>query len=120
MSKEKTLVILSPGFPENVEDSACLPSQQLLVRSLNKNYPSLKIIVVAFQYPFIKKKYQWHGNEVICLNGKNRGGLLHLQLWLQVWSTLRKLKKENTIIGVYSFWCGECALLGSWFGRLHS
>ena len=39
----KTLIILSPGFPKDESDTACLPSQQIFVRALNKNFPSLRI-----------------------------------------------------------------------------
>ena len=36
---EKTLVILTPGFPSNEADTTCLPMQQNLVRSLKLMYP---------------------------------------------------------------------------------
>ena len=48
----KTLVILSPGFPKDEADTTCLPAHQVFIKSLNKNFPSLKIIILSFQYPF--------------------------------------------------------------------
>src|SRR5579871_312584 len=115
--KNKALIILSPGFPADETDSTCLPSQQLFVKELNKNFPSLKIIVLAFQYPFLKSSYEWNGNSVISFGGRSKGKLKRLVLWRNIWEKLKKIKTENDIVGIFSFWCGECALIGSRFGR---
>ena len=40
-----------------------------------------------------------------------------LVLWRRLWHTLRELKKENNIVGLFSFWGGECALIGKYFGK---
>jgi glycosyltransferase involved in cell wall biosynthesis len=112
-----TLVILTPGFPENEADSTCLPAQQLLVRAMNLHHAPLKIIIVSFQYPFQEKEYAWYGNRVIPLNGKNRNKAFRLLTWLRAWKALGKIKKQNNVIGLLSFWCTECALIGSRFGK---
>jgi len=113
----KTLVILSPGFPENEADSTCLPAQQALIRSLNAHFKKLKIVIIAFQYPFVSAPYEWNRNRVIPLNGRNRGKINRLLIWLKAWKALKKLNKENSISGILSFWCTECALIGSRFGK---
>lgn len=113
-----TLIILTPGFPANEEDSACLPPKQVFIKSLNKTFPSLKIIIISFQYPHSKKIYSWYGNTVIPFNGKKyRGKLKRFILWLHVWKKLNVLKKQNNIIGLYSFWLGEAALIGKRFAK---
>jgi glycosyltransferase involved in cell wall biosynthesis len=117
---ERTLIILTPGFPKDETDSTCLPDRQLLVKALKKNDPSLNIIVLAFQYPFNKKTYNWHGVTVISFNGRNKGKLKRVWLWIAVWRTLKKLKKENNIIGILNFWLGECALIGKYFGKANN
>ena len=79
MNKNRpVLVILSPGFPENEADTTCLPAQQDLVRLLRQIRPSLELVIIAFQYPFTGKSYQWNGVPVIPLNGRNRGKLYRL------------------------------------------
>lgn len=113
---KKTLVILSPGFPANEQDSTCIPSRQLFVKALKEN-SSLNIIVLAFQYPFEKKTYDWHGVKIFAFNGRNIGKLRRIRIWLKVWATLIKIKQEYTVVGILSFWLGECALLGSSFGK---
>ena len=115
-----TLVVLSPGFPENEADTTCLPAQQALINSLNTNFKDLNIIVLAFQYPFIFAPYRWNGNRIIPFNGRNRGRLYRLRTWLKVWQMLKRLNRENEIIGLLSFWCTECALLGARFGKKHA
>jgi len=114
---DKTLVILSPGFPANEADTTCLPPQQLFIKALNQNFPSLNIIILSFQYPFFNAEYKWNNNKVIAFGGKHKAKVNRLLLWLRIWKTLKKINKENNIIGLFSFWCGECALIGKWFGK---
>jgi glycosyltransferase involved in cell wall biosynthesis len=117
MNNKSTLIVLSPGFPKDEQDTTCLPAQQSFVKALNKNFPSLNIIILAFQYPFVSKKYKWFGNDVISFNGSNKRLPLRLFLWLRIYKALQKLKKQGRITGVLSFWCTECALTGKYFAN---
>src|SRR5450631_2072968 len=110
---KKTLVILSPGFPIDEADTTCLPSQQIFIRALNKNFPSLKIIILSFRYPFSTLAYQWYGNLVIPFNGEKKSFIG----WIGLWRILDELKKENNLIGLFSFWCGEFGFIGKYFGK---
>ena len=115
--REKTLVILSPGFPKNEADSTCIPPQQVFVRNLKLQYPALNIIVLAFEYPFYSTVYQWNNVPVICYGGANHGGLVRLNNWLRVWLTLRRLNNQYQIIGLLSFWMGDCAFIADKFAK---
>ncbi len=115
--RKKTLIILSPGFAANEADSTCLPPQQQFVNALHEEFSSVKLIILAFQYPFSDTPYQWKNATVIPFNGKNKSKLFRLLLWIRVWKCLNDLKKEYTVIGLFSFWYGECALIGKWFGK---
>ena len=120
MNKNRpVLVILSPGFPENEADTTCLPAQQDLVRLLRQIRPSLELVIIAFQYPFTGKSYQWNGVPVIPLNGRNRGKLYRLLTLVRAWYTIKRIKKDSHIIGLFSFWLTECAFIGKWFGFYH-
>ncbi|CAN5390595.1 hypothetical protein BH10BAC2_BH10BAC2_47790 [soil metagenome] len=120
MTKQQpVLIILIPGFAASEADTTCLPAQQLLVKAFNQLYPELKIIITAFQYPFTNDEYEWYGNRVIPFNGTNKKKLYRLRVWIKVWLKLRRLNKENNIIGVFSCWCGECALVGQYFSKMH-
>lgn len=119
MNKSRTLVILSPAFAEQESDS-WLPGQEGFIRMLNKIYPKLKIIILTFHFPLVsEKKYSWHGNEVIAFNGNMRGGWQSVKRWQQVWSTLKTLSKTYPLVGIFSFFCSECAFVGHYFSRLH-
>lgn len=111
----KTLVILTPGFAASEADTTCLPMQQALVRTLKENYPELNIVILSFQYPFFKKTYQWYGATVISFGGKNKRGLSKLLLRPKIFSSLKKIQRTNNIIGLLSFWYGECAWVGKRF-----
>ncbi|HEY6978598.1 MAG TPA: hypothetical protein VH396_20010, partial [Chitinophagaceae bacterium] len=120
MTPKNTLIILSPGFAANEEDTTCLPPQQVFVRAMNKNFPSLQIIILAFQYPRVNKQYKWFGNDIISFNGADKRKLSRVLLWIRVNRVLKKLNKQNNITGLLSFWCTECALVGRRFSEKHN
>ncbi|MDN5289492.1 MAG: hypothetical protein JWR38_5766 [Mucilaginibacter sp.] len=117
MNKQKALVILSPGFPVDEDDTTCIPPQQVFVRALKQNNPELNIIVISFQYPFKAARYMWHGAEVIALAGKAKGGAYRFLTWQRALQVLRQLNKKYELTGLLSFWMGECALIGNRFAR---
>jgi glycosyltransferase involved in cell wall biosynthesis len=120
MSKPKTLVIISPGFPADEDDSTCIPSQQLFVRALQKQRPDINLVILSFQYPFTAREYVWHGIPVIALGGKNESKLHRLVIWQKAWRALRKINSEHNITGMVSWWLGDCALIGSRFSKKYN
>lgn len=116
-NNQQVLVILTPGFPENESDTSCLPFLQSLVRTINKDFSFIKIIIVAFQYPFTAAEYTWNGNTVFSFGGRNKGKLSRRFIWFRVWRKLKKIKDDNNVIGLFSLWLGECALSGHRFGK---
>jgi glycosyltransferase involved in cell wall biosynthesis len=116
---KKTLIILTPGFAANEADTTCLPFLQTHVKALNKNFPELEVIIIAFQYPFVKSIYNWNNNEIISIGGRGKAKMRRLLVWVDVWRKLVTLKNRKNIIGLFSLWCTECAMVGSWFGKFH-
>jgi len=117
---KKTLVILSPGFPKNEADSTCIPPQQVFVRNLKLQYPALNIIVLTFEYPFHSSSYQWNNVSVISFGGANKGGLTRLNNWRRVWLTLKRLNKQHQLVGLLSFWMGDCAFIANRFAKKYN
>jgi glycosyltransferase involved in cell wall biosynthesis len=117
MNKADTLIILSPGFPKDEADSTCVPPQQVFVKSLKKTFPGLKIAVLAFEYPYKAAEYQWNGVKVFAFGGNNKGGIKRVLNWRKIRGKLRQLHDEEHIIGILSFWLGDCALIGSRFAK---
>jgi glycosyltransferase involved in cell wall biosynthesis len=120
MNKPKALVILSPGFPADSNDTTCIPPMQVFVKALKQHSPQLHIIVVSFQYPFTPSRYDWYGVEVIAIAGKGKGQLFRLITWRRVWQTLKNLHNQYELSGLLSFWMGECAYIGDRFAKKHS
>lgn len=116
-TENKTLVILTPGFPEDEADSTCLPFLQNLVIELNEQFPLLNIVILAFDYPFITGEYKWHNNTVTSFNGWKKRKFKKALKWLYIWGRLKKIKKDNNTTGLLSLWCSECAYLGKQFAK---
>jgi glycosyltransferase involved in cell wall biosynthesis len=115
MDPRSTLVIISPGFPSDEKDTTCLPAQQLFIKSLNRIFPELRIIIVALQYPYRRDRYLWFGNTVIALNGKAIPKYLRPWLWIRAYLQLEKIREQSGISGLLSFWCQETALVAKLF-----
>ena len=120
MSNTKTLVILTPAFPANESETYWVHSQQLFVKTVKKNFAELNVIVLSFLYPYAKTEYTWHGIKVISFDGMHRKKTNRLLMFVDIWKHLKKIKSENDLIGIFSFWCRECALIGSWFAKWNS
>ncbi|XZF13657.1 glycosyltransferase [Chitinophagaceae bacterium MMS25-I14] len=117
--KQDTLIILSPAFAA-YEGDVWLPSQSELIRTLNRLYPSLNIIILAFHYPVsATKEHSWYGNRVITFGAGMKGGFRSPLLWLRVWRCLKQLKKQCNFIGLFSFFCSESAFVGHYFARFN-
>lgn len=112
-----TLLVLSPGFPANETDTNCLPAQQSLILCINKSFPDVQVIILAFEYPYSTRRYHWFGNRVIPFGGRNTGGIPRMIRWIKILAELARLKKAHRVIGILSFWLGQCALLGKYFGK---
>ncbi|PWU02208.1 MAG: hypothetical protein C5B52_05865 [Bacteroidetes bacterium] len=117
--EQETLVIMSPGFPKDEEDSTCLPAQQSFVRLAASQFPGIQLIILSFEYPFRTDEYYWNGIRVIPFNGRSKNRIQRIFLWMKIWQTLKTLKKKNNLIGILSFWCTECAFIGQWFGKFN-
>ena len=117
MSHKKTLIILTPGFPKDENDSTCLPMQQQLVETFQKLDSNLNIIVLSFQYPYHGREYYWRGIRVIPFNGQNKGGITRLMLRKTIMRVLVNIHREHTITSLISFWYGECAAVGHLFAK---
>jgi glycosyltransferase involved in cell wall biosynthesis len=113
----QTLVILSPGFPENEADSTCLPFLQNFIIEINTQFPLLNIEVLAFDYPFISTTYLWKSNTVHSFNGFKKNRIKKLVKWFFIWQKLNHLKRKNNLIGILSLWCGECAYIGNKYAK---
>jgi len=117
MPPKPVFIILTPGFPHDESETTCMPPQQVFVRSLIKLFPSLDIIVLSFHYPYFKSEYKYFGSRVISFSGMNKGGIKGLIMRYKVWKKLEKLNKENTVVGLLSFWYADCAFMGKKFAQ---
>lgn len=115
--RSKAFIILTPGFAASENDSACLPLHQNFVRALATLHPQIKICVLSFHYPFRKDIYDFSGATVYSFNGRNRKGITKFLLRKKAFRSLEEIYRANEVIGILSFWVGECALVGKHFAQ---
>lgn len=113
------LILLSPGFPKDEQDTACLPAFQQFALSVQEEFPQYQLIILSFQYPFEARRYQWKGIEVIALGGKNRNKLFRVLTWMAARRALQEIYERQQVIGLISLWMTECALVANRFAKKH-
>ena len=112
MGENDHILILTPGFPKDEEDSTCIPPLQTYLKAFQQQFPETKISVIAFQYPYSDEPYQWNGIEVRPCNGKLKKGLHKAWTWRRAMTLFRSIHHEQAVTQVHSLWFGECAMIG--------
>lgn len=107
-----------PGFPEDEQDSTCIPALQQYVYHFVKLYPDLEIAIIALQYPYRKQKYQWHGIDVYPCGGKDRRRLGRIITWLRAISYLIQVHLKCRVLIIHSFWLEECTFIGQIMSKI--
>ncbi|WAC03784.1 glycosyltransferase family 4 protein [Lacinutrix neustonica] len=118
-NKSQHIVFLTPGFAESEEDSTTIPALQVFLKALRKALPEAKLTLLTFQFPFTKKRYDWHGIEIIPLNGQSKK-TKKFWVWKKALNTLKKIHQKDEIETIHSFWIGECSSIGVRFTKEHS
>ncbi|WP_298508413.1 glycosyltransferase family 4 protein [uncultured Kordia sp.] len=113
------IVFLTPGFTPSESNTTVIPALQVFLKSMRNALPKAKLTILTFQFPFTEEIYDWHGIEVIPLNGQNRR-LKKLKTWRKAKRTLKKLHKAQKIDTIHSFWIGECSYIGEKFAKKHN
>jgi 1,2-diacylglycerol 3-alpha-glucosyltransferase len=112
MNSTKHILFLVPGFPEDENDFNCIPPLQEFLLKFKSMYRSASISVIAFQYPYKSKSYNWNSVKVFPLYGKNYA-LKKPFVWLQAFRCSVSIHKTNPVDVIHSLWLGECAMIGN-------
>jgi glycosyltransferase involved in cell wall biosynthesis len=113
----KTILIFSPGFAENEQDSTCIPALQQFVLEAKKIRPDLELKVFSLHYPFTEGSYLWNGVECYSFGGKNRGGFYGIYLRYKVKKHLKKVIQEGNAQALLSIWMLDCANIAEKLSR---
>ena len=113
--KTPCVIIVTPGFPESENDTACLPAFQQFALALKQNFPELKFVFISLQYPFKKGWYTWNSIDVYAIGGKNRKHIFGLNTKRLATQKLKELHENYTVNGVISLWCIDTALVANTF-----
>ena len=114
------IVFLTPGFPQDEQETHCLTYLQNFIKELSETVDQVQISIITFHYPFTIGEYFWNNIKVYSIGGKNSKGLGKLLLWQKVNSTFKKIEQEKKVDVIHSFWLKECALVGNYLKRKYN
>ena len=113
----KSLIIFTPGFAADEQDSTCIPALQQFVLEVKKLRPDLKLRVFSLHYPFTARNYLWNGIECYSFGGKNRGGIFGFFLRARAKRHLRKITQQESVQAILSIWMLDCAMISETLSR---
>ncbi|RLE26394.1 MAG: hypothetical protein DRJ65_05630 [Acidobacteria bacterium] len=111
------VLLLTPGFPTDEQDSLCIPPLQLMLRELMARHPDHDVTVLALHYPSQTRRYLWHNIEVLALGGANRRWPLRLIDLIRARRLAGRLHAEHTFSHVHALWLSDAALVASSIAR---
>lgn len=109
-----SVILITPGFTADVYDRNCLPTLQLYVQELLRQGVSVQ--VVALDYPFHDKPYQWYGATIYPCAGMNSRWLKPRTLW-RARQICHRLLDETPGAALHSFWLGWTSGIGEYFAQ---
>jgi glycosyltransferase involved in cell wall biosynthesis len=123
MKSENHVLLLTPGFPKDENDFLCTPPIQEFLLKNKHVYPDNIFSVIAFQYPYIRRNYNWNGINVYALGGNN-SAYRKVFVWKSAVSAAKLIHNNLPISSIHSLWFGECVLVGNhlakYFGCNHT
>jgi 1,2-diacylglycerol 3-alpha-glucosyltransferase len=105
------IVFLTPGFADGEDDDVCTPYHQIMFRAMHAR-AGVTVSVIAFQYPYIKRVFTWHGMKVYACGGNNKRLTKHLKTWRQAKTYFEQIHSENPVTQLNAMWAGECGHVG--------
>ncbi len=111
---QKKILILTPGFPADENDTTTVPYIQDFVVAI-QTFCELKII--TFQYPFEEQNYVWNNTSIYTAGGKNEKHIYRLITWKKILKKMKEWHKQNAFDAILCFWLTETALIGEYFCR---
>jgi 1,2-diacylglycerol 3-alpha-glucosyltransferase len=116
----KHILLLTPGFPADENDSTCLPMIQEFLNGFQKLHSEVSFTVVSLHYPYHTTPYNWNGINVIPLGGSNIKGFAKLMFWRNAIKKVYDINSKNKYDLVHSFWLGEATMIALRAGKKFS
>ena len=111
MKSVKHILLITPGFPVDENDTTCLPMVQEFLKGFLKLHPEIEFTVVSLHYPYHTNPYLWRGINVIPLGGNNTNGFAKLMLWRKAIKKVYEINTEKQFDLVHSLWLAEATMV---------
>ena len=111
MKSIKHILLITPGFPADENDTTCLPMIQEYLKGFLNLHPEIIFTVVSLHYPYQTNPYLWKGINVIPLGGSNVKGFGKLMLWRRAIKKVYDVSSDKQFDLVHSLWLAEASIV---------
>lgn len=117
--KPKSIFLVSPGWPKDIEDDRCLPACHVFVGALRNERPDLRLRALALHYPYRRGERHWGDVPVFDIGGANSSWPLRIAALMRAYRTLQTAHRSEAIDVIHCFLMTDAALVASVFARLN-
>lgn len=109
----KNILLITPGFPADENDTTCIPALQDFIKGLNRFEPNLSITIISLHYPAKTAVYSWFGNEVHTIGANNCRFPKRFIYWKKLQRTIMSLHHQKYFDLIHTFWFDEVTFVSS-------
>jgi glycosyltransferase involved in cell wall biosynthesis len=111
------VLLVSPGFAADENDTACLPALQLFVHAAAMA-GAADFSVVSLHHPPQRGIYTWHGLVIRCAGGANRQGAARIAAVVRALGDGIAFHHRRPVDLVHGVWLTDAACVATRLGRL--
>ncbi len=111
MKSIKHILLITPGFPVDENDTTCLPMVQEFLKGFLNLHPEIDFTVISLHYPYHTDNYYWNKINVIPLGGSNVKGFGKLMFWRKAIKKVYDINTGKQFDLVHSLWLAEATMV---------
>lgn len=102
------IALITPGFADGEQDTACIPALQHFVRALQEK--GVQVTVFALHYPYRTDTFLWYGVTVVPLNGANSRFKRLFSLKKKLIEAFSTEHQQKPFSRIHAFWLNEATV----------
>ena len=110
------ILMIVPGFPQDENDSTCIPAMQTYIRHLAE-LTRHHITVITLSYPEQACQYTWHDLRVHSVYSSHVWPFNKIQSGHKASVLAKSIHRGSPVHFIHSFWLSDTAMIGALISR---
>ena len=117
MKSNRHILFLSPGFPQNQQDSWVVTYFANYIKAFKNSNSEIQISIVTLEYPYLGQLYNWNTVPIYSMVTTKHKIYKPLK-WIKVINLVKDINRKSKITTIHSLWLRECSFLAQHLGKM--